>query len=123
MFVTTEITSDNIYDELWSGGRDTIDDLSDDQIDTVLDILESEGSEYTITELNDFFWFERDTIAEWLGFKDYDTLLKGFDPEDLKKENDYYFNFLHSVNKKYNATTKPLKITYFEYSVAAEQFV
>ena len=27
-------------------------------------------------ELNDFFWFERDTIAEWLGYEDYDELMK-----------------------------------------------
>ena len=70
-----EITSDNIYDELWSGGRDTLDDLTDEQIDTVLDILESEGEDYTLTELNDFFWFERDTIAEWLGYSDYEDLM------------------------------------------------
>lgn len=70
-----EITSDNIYDELWSGGRDTLDDLTDEQIDTILSILESEGSDYTLTDLNDFFWFERDTIAEWLGFDSYDDLM------------------------------------------------
>ena len=27
------------------------------------------------TGLNDFLWFERELIAEWLGFDDYDELL------------------------------------------------
>lgn len=71
-----EVTSDNIYDELWSGGRDTLDDLTDEQIDTVLEILASSGEEdFSLTDLNDFFWFERDTIAEWLGFDSYDDLM------------------------------------------------
>ena len=28
----------------------------------------------TDTEINDFFWFERDTIAEWLGYEDWEDL-------------------------------------------------
>jgi hypothetical protein len=34
------------------------------------------GGECSDTELNDFFWFERDTIAEWLGYEDYDELIR-----------------------------------------------
>ena len=33
------------------------------------------GGEIEDTELNDFFWFERDLIAEWLGYEDYDELM------------------------------------------------
>lgn len=76
MLVTTEITINNIYDELWSGGRDTLDDLTDEQIETILAMLEeSVTPEFSLTDLNDFFWFERDTIAEWLGFDSYDDLM------------------------------------------------
>ena len=73
-----EVTSDNIYDKLWSGGRDTLDDLTDEQIDTVLTMLEEEncGESMTLTELNDFFWFERNTIAQWLGYNNYAELMK-----------------------------------------------
>ena len=54
-------------------------DLTDEEIDEVLSILEDtiedpdRGME--LTELNDFFWFDRDTIAEWLGYEDYDELM------------------------------------------------
>lgn len=76
MYVTTEITKYNIHDELWSGGRDTLDDLTDEQIETVLEMLEeSVTPDFSLTDLNDFFWFERDTIAEWLGFDSYDDLM------------------------------------------------
>ena len=55
--------------EFWSGGKDTVKDLTQDelkQIETMLEDIYPDG----ITEmtLNDFFWFERDTIAEWLGY-------------------------------------------------------
>jgi hypothetical protein len=33
------------------------------------------NGEMTDTDLNDFFWFERDTIAEWLGYDNYDELM------------------------------------------------
>ena len=26
------------------------------------------------TDINDFFWFETDTIAEWLGYEDWEKL-------------------------------------------------
>lgn len=74
-----EVDAQGLRDKLWSGGKDTLDDLTDDEIDEVLSILESaiedpdRGME--LTELNDFFWFDRDTIAEWLGYDEYDELM------------------------------------------------
>ena len=64
---------------LWSGGADTIKDLTCEEIETVLDILETSLPEENImteTELNDFFWFERATIAEWLGYNNYDEIIE-----------------------------------------------
>ena len=64
---------------LWSGGADTIKDLTCEEIETVLDILETSLPEENImteTELNDFFWFERDTIAEWLGYENFDEIME-----------------------------------------------
>lgn len=63
--------------EAWSGGQDTIDDLTKEQLDSLLPMIVKsfpEGLEET--SLNDFLWFERDLIAEWLGFGDYDKLLE-----------------------------------------------
>lgn len=65
----------------WSGAGYTFEVLTAPQIvviDEMLEELYPDGM--TETEINDFFWFERDTIAEWLGFEDWDEL------ETLNKE-------------------------------------
>ena len=70
MKITTEIDARNF--EFWSGGKDTAKELTWDDWDVIepmLDDLFPDGC--TDTELNDFFWFETDTIAEWLGYEDY----------------------------------------------------
>ena len=60
----------------WSGAIDTVDDLTWDDFDILEPIIEEmfEG-ECSDTDLNDFFWFERDTIAQWLGYENYEELL------------------------------------------------
>lgn len=60
----------------WSGARDTVDDLFDADFDIIEPLIEEiyEG-EIEDVDLNDFFWFERDTIANWLGYEDYDELM------------------------------------------------
>jgi hypothetical protein len=61
----------------WSGAKDTVYDLTWSDFDILEPIIEDmfEG-ECSDTDLNDFFWFERDTIAEWLGYEDYDELME-----------------------------------------------
>lgn len=60
----------------WSGARDTVDDLFDSDFDILEPILEEYfDGEVEDVELNDFFWFERDKIAEWLGYEDYEELM------------------------------------------------
>ena len=81
MTVKTEISVYDLWDMLWSGGRDTLDDLTVDEAQTILDILEENQCSdecYTLTEINNFFWFERDTIAEWLGYECYEELMGRF---------------------------------------------
>lgn len=71
-------TDDSIRNfDFWSGGRDTVNDLFDSDFDVLEPLIEEmfEG-ECSDTNLNDFFWFERDTIAEWLGYEDYDELMR-----------------------------------------------
>lgn len=76
MLVTEEITAYDFIERCWSGARDTIADLTVDEVKTVLDILEETAYEpMSLTEVNDFFWFERDTIAEWLGYEDYEEIM------------------------------------------------
>ena len=59
----------------WSGAKDTVEDLTYDDLDTIESMLEDVGDDWSDTAINDFFWFERDTIAEWLGYDDYDELM------------------------------------------------
>ena len=63
--------------EFWAGGKDTVEELTDSELEQIQQILEhiypeglSEG------KLNDMFWFERDLIAEWLGYKNFDEIMK-----------------------------------------------
>lgn len=61
----------------WSGARDTVDDLFDSDFDILEPILEEYfNGEIEDVDLNDFFWFERDTIASWLGYEDYEELMR-----------------------------------------------
>ena len=56
--------------EFWSGAKSNAEELTLEQIDMVESILEElypDGMEET--QINDFFWFEFDTIREWLGIE------------------------------------------------------
>lgn len=71
----------------WSGAKDTVDVLTLEQIDTIESMLEDcMGEEVSDTDINDFFWFERDTIAEWLGFSSWDALENGEEEEEEEEE-------------------------------------
>ena len=72
----------------WSGGKDTADSLSCEQIDKIEEMMEecepAEG--WSDTDINDFFWFETETIAEWLGYRNADAM---FNDDDLDWEEHY----------------------------------
>ena len=62
--------------EFWSGARDTVKYLTRDEIDQIEQALEElypDGMDET--EVNDFFWFEDDTIAEWLGYDSFEDIM------------------------------------------------
>lgn len=85
MTVKTDISaSDFKWNESWSGGRDTCKYLTEDEIETVFELLEESncGEPMDLTDLNDFFWFEDDTIAEWLGYEDFEHLMNRDDDEE-----------------------------------------
>lgn len=59
----------------WSGGEDTAKVLTSEQMEEIEAILEYEYPDgIDSTNLNDLFWFEDDTIAEWLGFDSFEAL-------------------------------------------------
>lgn len=72
-----------IHDHLWSGGKDTAKYLSCNEIEQIMETLDEiypEGIESTT--LNDFFWFEDDTIAEWLGYDSFDEIMERNENEE-----------------------------------------
>lgn len=75
MLVKKEMSAENF--EFWSGGKDTIDELTFEEMEIVWNYLEEayEG-EMDATAINDFFWFERDFIAELLGFENFDEIME-----------------------------------------------
>jgi hypothetical protein len=63
--------------EFWAGGKQTVEELTEDELNQIEEILEEiypEGMDET--HVNDFFWFERDLIAEWLGYEDFDEIME-----------------------------------------------
>ena len=62
--------------EFWSGAKQTVKYLTVSEIDTIEEILEELYPDgMTDTEINDFFWFDNDTIAEWLGYESFDEII------------------------------------------------
>ena len=63
--------------KFWSGAIYLAEKLTDEEFDIVEEMLEEfypNGMEET--QVNDFFWFEGDTIAQALGYEDEDDLLE-----------------------------------------------
>lgn len=77
MTVTEEITVLELRERAWSGAQGTLKYLHDDEIEQILSILDDNSCEpMSLTCLNDFFWFETNTIAEWLGFYSFEDIMK-----------------------------------------------
>lgn len=62
--------------EFWGGAKDIANLIEDDEfyiIEELLEALYPDG--ITETQVNDFFWFEGDTIAQALGYVDEEDML------------------------------------------------
>lgn len=67
----------------WSGAKDTAKYLTAEQMDTVETMLEDLYPDgMSETEINDIFWFEEDTIADWLGYDSFNEIMEEADSED-----------------------------------------
>jgi hypothetical protein len=74
--------------QAWSGGKDTLETLIEkgdcEQLESIMEDMWGEKIP-TETDINDFLWFERDTIAEWLGYRDWDAYeYEGWSLQDLE---------------------------------------
>ncbi len=78
---------DLISFKAWGGGKDTLDELTYKQVEQLENELADaypEGLEETA--LNDILWFERDWIAEMLGFDDWEHLERVNNGEEWEEE-------------------------------------
>lgn len=80
MTVTKEITAFDLKygDQAWSGAKDALQYLELEEVEQILDYLQdcmADDEPWSETELNDFFWFDTQTIAEWLGYEDFDEIM------------------------------------------------
>lgn len=63
--------------KFWSGAVDRTSKLTSDDFETIENVLTDMYPDgMTDTELNDFFWFEEDFIAECLGFDSWEDFLE-----------------------------------------------
>ena len=58
----------------WGGARYTESMPKWTELQTIENELLSQKDEWDATELNDLFWFDRDYIAEILGYEDWEAL-------------------------------------------------
>lgn len=80
---------DNIYNfPFWSGAKDTIAELTMDEMQSLENLIDEIFYDQlpTDTEINDFVWFERDTIAQHLGYDDFDELMHRNDEPNFPTE-------------------------------------
>jgi len=61
--------------EFWSGAVDTVHYLTDEELDTIESIIEDLPWTMSDTDINDLFWFDEDTIAEWLGYDSFEDIM------------------------------------------------
>lgn len=57
--------------EFWSGAKENAKEFTDEQLDQIEAILEDmypDGMDET--QINDLFWFEPETLREWLGIEE-----------------------------------------------------
>ena len=70
MEIKQDVNVWDLKDMLWSGGKDTLNEIIDlDKEDELMDFLEEVFSDKTpdITEVNDLLWFERNYVLESIG--------------------------------------------------------
>lgn len=77
----------------WSGGKDTLDTLKEkgdvDRVEQWIETVLME-SDATDGDINNILWFERDNIADALGYKDWDAYEDGWSKADADDADDWF---------------------------------
>lgn len=87
--------------EFWSGGADRANNCSAEELDTLEQFFEETEPEegWTDTDINDMFWFEFDTLAQYLGYKDEEDFDRKRDPNYIDDDDlvDYCDEWFHEI--------------------------
>lgn len=99
--VTITEESDLTDFEFWSGARATVAVMTTEDIRTISNYLgEMYPEGMTPTQINDFFWFEDETIAQLLGYDSFEEYEKRDLEEDIKvSKNGLGSKFKSSISK------------------------
>lgn len=85
--------------DFWSGGADRAANLTDEEFDSVERLFEELYPDgMSDTEINDFFWFDFDTIAQHLGYEDEEDFDRKHDPNYI--DNDQGWDVLDNFPTK-----------------------
>ena len=78
----------NLFENSWSGARDTLEDIikaeKEEEFMQYLDEVFGADDEVEDTTINDFIWFKRDTIYDYLGLDENGEIPK--DDEDEEED-------------------------------------
>lgn len=78
--------------EFWGGAEDRAALLTDEQFEIVEQNMEEcepvDG--WSDTAINDFFWFDFDIIAQWLGYKDEEYMQEDISDDDISDAEDWF---------------------------------
>ena len=86
--VTSELDFNDLMSQCWSGAVDTLNRIYDNNMeDAFMDLLNDSFETPTLTEVNDYLWFQSDEIFEYLGLSVYDE--DDEDDEDEYDEDEY----------------------------------
>lgn len=76
----------NLFENSWSGAKDTLEDIikaeKEEEFMQYLDEVFGADDEVEDTTINDFIWFERDTIYDYLGLDENGEIPKDDDDDD-----------------------------------------
>lgn len=77
----------NLFENSWSGAKDTLEDIikaeKEEEFMQYLDEVFGADDEVEDTTINDFIWFERDTIYNALGLDENGEIPKDDEEEDF----------------------------------------
>lgn len=94
--------------KFWSGGKERADNCSASELDSIEEFLEEIAPEegWTDTAINDMFWFEFDTLAQHLGYKNEEDFDLQHDPNYLDDDDleefvgEWFADFLQGIKER-----------------------